>query len=351
MKNLVLNLFLSSLIICAHSVIIFGCSSTKPNTPYKGSYPKTFNELAYRNQILAEEIGKLPEIQNGISENDIVVLEKIVSLYNTDPMSFEKAFEEMYKTGLPEVRKYCSPLQALFWIIEDGNIDVAGDIIGNYSLDVLLTSAWDFQFKSIPFSDEQISVIIENINDKRLRELYLQKNNDQEYLRRRITRGYKYRSEIFNRKAKKIIRNVKSENEDKRWKNVDAVIERLNAPELFDFYINKNIAYAHYVPSYHRPPRSVIGDKYGDCDDVAYFGKKVLTKAGYDVFGRSFDLHTWPNHVGLGVKLKDGTYLLAVHFNQTGNHMSGPYKTLLELDRALGYGSNYNTRDSFYFDW
>jgi hypothetical protein len=92
-------------------------------------------------------------------------------------------------------------------------------------------------------------------------------------------------------------------------------------------------------------------DKYGDCDDVGYFGKIVLTRAGYDVFGRAFDLHTSPNHVGLGVRLPDGTFLLAVHFDYGRNHMSGPYKTLLELDQALGYGSQYSTRQGFNFNW
>ena len=161
--------------------------------------------------------------------------------------------------------------------------------------------------------------------------------------------NFKLRPHMFSWSARKIIKAGPSS--DPRWGDIDAILERLNAPELLDFYINKNITYAHHVPSFHRSPRSVIREKYGDCDDVAYFGKKVLTKAGYDVFGRSFDLDSWPNHIGLGVKLKDGTYLLAVHFGRGGNHMSGPYKTLLELDRALGYGTRYMTRDSFFFDW
>jgi hypothetical protein len=43
----------------------------------------------------------------------------------------------------------------------------------------------------------------------------------------------------------------------------------------------------------------------------------------------------------LCIELDDGSYLLAVHFNLFGNPMSGPYKTLRELDQALGYGSKY----------
>ena len=55
-------------------------------------------------------------------------------------------------------------------------------------------------------------------------------------------------------------------------------------------------------------------------------------------------------HIGLGIRLEYGSYFLAVHFNGA-NHMSGPYKTLLELDRALGYGTYWHQRGPFYFDW
>ena len=95
----------------------------------------------------------------------------------------------------------------------------------------------------------------------------------------------------------------------------------------------------------------MIKDKYGDCDDLAYFGRIVLTKAGYDVFGRVVGDETVDCHIGLGIRLEDGSYLLAVHFNGSGNHMSGPYKTLLELDKALGYGYGYKERGPFYFNW
>jgi hypothetical protein len=137
MKNLVSKLHLLSLIICAYSVFISGCASTnstKPNTLYPGPYPSRFNELAHKNKILAEELGKLPEIQDGISEKDTVALEKIIELYNDDPVSFEAAFNEMFKIGIPKVRKYCTPLQALYWMIEDGKTEDAKNIIANYKL-------------------------------------------------------------------------------------------------------------------------------------------------------------------------------------------------------------------------
>ena len=49
--------------------VFFGCAASKPNTPYPGPYPSGFNEVASKNQLLAEELGKIPELQDGISVN------------------------------------------------------------------------------------------------------------------------------------------------------------------------------------------------------------------------------------------------------------------------------------------
>ena len=50
--------------------ISMSCSSVlqvKPNEPYMGSYPDQFSQIASNNPFLAKEIGKLPEMQDGIS--------------------------------------------------------------------------------------------------------------------------------------------------------------------------------------------------------------------------------------------------------------------------------------------
>jgi len=55
-----------------------GCTTaTKPNAAYTGVYPKAFNELSIKNPLLAQELGKLPEIQDGISETDATALARI----------------------------------------------------------------------------------------------------------------------------------------------------------------------------------------------------------------------------------------------------------------------------------
>lgn len=336
--------------------IFAGCSlfgPTKPNKPYPGPYPVGFQELFQKNPLLAQELGKLPELQDGISEAEASVLEDIVDIYNEDSAVFDKAFEKMYKVGIPEVRKYCSPLQALFWLVQQ-NIEKLKQQLGCYDTKTLIRMAWNTYDRG-PFlvlSENEIKRVLDGIKDEKERKHYYSFLNRREVVIKWLLVDYNQSPTIFSKEARAIIKN--SMREDlywrQRWKDPKQIIDRLNSPELLDFYINTNIRYAHYIPAFHRSPRSVIKENYGDCDDLAYFGRTVLTKAGYDVFGRVVGDETIRCHIGLGIRLEDGSYFLAVDFNGV-NHMSGPYKTLLELDRALGYGTRFHGRGPFFFDW
>jgi hypothetical protein len=156
------------------------------------------------------------------------------------------------------------------------------------------TSAWNFQIKPIAFSDEQLSEIIDNMNDKQLQKIYLQKINDKEYLQRRITKNYEYFPKIFNRKARKIIRYAKSNAEDKRWCEFSMVTDRLNAPELVDYYERKKISYAewttipHYLMNYENNvyacAQYVFANNRGDCSYITGFTIYCLRKSGYTAF-------------------------------------------------------------------
>lgn len=71
---------------------------------------------------MAEEIGKLPELLDGFSSEEDVALEIIVDAYRKNTTGFNDVFQKMNAVSIPSVRKYCSPLQALFWLAEDGNV-------------------------------------------------------------------------------------------------------------------------------------------------------------------------------------------------------------------------------------
>ena len=354
--NTPLNLVVA-ILLC---FIAGGCTSlesivlepTVPNEPYSGPYPSSFNELADKNPLLAHELAKLPELQDGISEEEALALSVIVKLYNDDPVAFETAFSKMYKIGIPEVRKYCSPLQALFWLVEDGKLNEAKNFVFQdlFILEKLLEEAWALdRYPPFPIkiSEREFSEVLAGIKDEQRKNYYIDLiRDDDPVILAALYLDYDLQSNIFSSKARKILQGYIVS--DPRWGNIEVVVDRLNAPELLDYYINSSIAY-RYSPRSHRSFRSVINERFGDCADLANLGRAALTKAGYDAFGRF--LGEFPNdHIVLGIKLEDGSYFLAVDFNQTGNHMKGPYKTLLELDQAVGYGSRYKSREPFVFE-
>jgi len=365
LKSQTFKYFLRFVILFIFPLHFTACASfgpTKPNLPYAGNpYPSILIELAQKNPLLVQELGRLPELQDGISETEIYALKKIVEMYNLDQANFENAFNKMYKIGLPEFRKYCSPLQALFWLAEDNELISYNDLTSDYWLEKLLRKAW----KSDPLSyrlisDRQIKEVIDGIQNEDIKRQYLNDlQNGGTYYRFQDSFVLDYRRsknknmQAFSKKSAKIIEeNLLKPKGSERWKDHKKIIERLNSPELLDFYINRNIWYDHKIPAFHRSPHDVLKEKYGDCDDLAYFGRMVLKKAGYDVFGRIVGDERVYCHIGLGIKLEDGSYLLAVHFNKSRNHMSGPHKTILELDKVLGFGRyRFNQRDYFYFDW
>ena len=61
-------------------------------------------------------------------------------------MIFRRVFSsyQSFRVGVPEVRRYCSPLQALYWMAEDGKHEEMDAIIDNYNLTDLLIWSWYF---------------------------------------------------------------------------------------------------------------------------------------------------------------------------------------------------------------
>lgn len=120
-----------------------GCvtiSSTRPNTINRNYLG--YEAFAKRNRLIADELSKLPEIQDGVSAEESKVVEKLIIIYDKNPESFDKTFNQFYQIGIPEVRQYCSPLQAFFWLIEDNKIEQAMNLFDKYDLNYLLMLAW-----------------------------------------------------------------------------------------------------------------------------------------------------------------------------------------------------------------
>jgi hypothetical protein len=260
--------------------LLSGCASvmsTTPNIPFSGNkHPAVLDALAQKNPQIVQELGKLPELQDGISSEDEVNIEKLNEFYFQNQVAFDQVFNEMYQVGLPENRKYCSPLQALYWLIEDGKIDDPHARLDHYSLVSLFYVSWDFD------------------------------------------------------------RNVE------RWSDFNTVVDRLNAPELLHYYINRNMYYKKNRTNSHTPKHTFLHG-WGDCDDLAVFGKYILNRGGYKSKIR-YVHWTFDNrgHVGVVIKLEDGRYFLPVDFDQNQNRMSGPYENISQVDIKLSNGRSFH---------
>jgi hypothetical protein len=116
----------------------------------------------------------------------------------------------MYRTGLPEVRNYCSPLQALFWLAQKGDSKKIEIIINNFSLGDLLSHAWDFEPPVL--TDSEISGIIEDISDTKLRKQYLsdKKTSTNHQIQRRLLIDYRLNKRVFSKTSKELLAHKKS---------------------------------------------------------------------------------------------------------------------------------------------
>ena len=279
--------FLVFIIILVFPLHFSGCASlgpTTPNIPFRGKqYPSILIELAHKNPLLAQELGKLPEIQDGISEIDAMALERLCVFYNQNQRGFDLAFERMYDVGYPNVRKFCSPLQALYWLtLEDKLTQID---ISNFDLTALLNEAW---YKSLFDFDG--------------------------------TTG--------------------------RWDGFKEVTERLNSPRLVDYYESRNFTYkAISLPSReaYKNPYHIFRCKHGGCWLYTAFSVYCLKKAGYRTHaitvyhGRS----QYPNHVTCTFIDKDGKgYILDNSISAYIRH-SGIYEKNAYLAIYPFFGKGY----------
>ena len=187
-------------------------------------------ELSLINPKIAKELGKLPDLHDGISSGEINAIEKLIELYNFVPADFEEFFARMENIGNPEVRKYLAPLEALLWLSQEDEIEtlrkrLTYDTIGTlYGAQILLGNAWNFLDQA-------------------------------------------------------------------KWGDPHKVMDRLNSPELFEYWFAHNFKYdwsKFWITAPRAYPQSAetsIKIKKGICFDAAYLAYVCLKRAGYDVTG------------------------------------------------------------------
>jgi hypothetical protein len=211
-----------ALLVCMLFFLV-GCGHggpSVPNIPFAGPYPEAFAVFENGNPLLAREIGKLPEIQDGMSAGEGAAMVAMALCYQQDSVPFGSAFEQMYRVGRPQVRPYCTPLQALYWLFLDGRADTARQVLETYTLKRILDAAWG---------------------------------------------------------------HLNTLMDDERWRDFHTVLARLNAPGLLDYYERKVLLYK-YIPGYGEGVEEVarvFRNRYGHCAQITAFTVYFLRKAGY----------------------------------------------------------------------
>ena len=288
--------------------IVFSCA-TSPNTPYNGPAPHALEVLSSKNSLLALELRKLPEIQDGISKRDESILNDLVKLYIDNPKSFDQAFDQMYKIGNPEIRKYCSPLQAFFWLAEDNDNKIMLEVIKNFSLQSLLNMSWNF-YDSSTFSDNQIEGILNGIKEENMKIDYMarRKRLSQGMYNLELIKAYKKKKSAFTKGARSIFESAM----DQRWEDFDEVTDRLNAPELIDYYERKLFRYVRWynLPYYPVTSRYVFTHNEGECVSITQFTIYCLKKAGYWAIELRLPGHNAPFHAVCLFKMDGEKYIM-----------------------------------------
>ena len=81
-----------------------------------------------------------------------------------------------------------------------------------------------------------------------------------------------------------------------RWQDYEVVTDRLNAPELVNYYQRIRFVYKSKRATGrggHGEPKKIFGTNSGNCDDTAAFAAYCLKKAGYDTTVKNVHPTDW----------------------------------------------------------
>jgi hypothetical protein len=359
--------FFFILSLCSITFIgwMFGCSTmTKPNisiidrdytTNTKREKDANFIELkkllfvlALDNETLANELGKLPELQGTITNQEIQALKELKRIFDNYPQKFNLAFGQMNQIGPPLVRRFDAPLQALFWLLLDGHPDEAKEIVLDYTLKDLLRAAWllkhtrhlnRWKWRTEEAKKLYNSCVDEDLR-KKIKEFYKKNMGATDYiisLSEKYPISFTYKYKPFENELRK---------QKNRWDDFGDVVDRINSPELIHYYIMSEYSYGFET---YRDPELTFQLKSGTPDSIARFGEFLLKKAGYKTFIRRVKVHgskCAKEHTGSGIVLADGNFLLVIDFPK-GKSITGPFDKVT-LDQVLSQGHCLYPHEWFY---
>lgn len=245
---------------------------TQNQDPVLPEVVKMLRDLAKTHPRLAEELGRLPDLHDGITAKEKAALQTLMDLYNQDPKLLDRVFQAMDQIGLPQVRRYNAPLQALFWLNLNTSRPATEKLMKNYTLRALLDQAW-------------------NVNQLSL------------------------------------------------WRDLDQVADRLNAPELVNYFVAKAFVYNWDYFGEYLEPKNILEKRTGVCVHFAAFGTHCLARAGYDPVNYSVfwgDQSYRTGHVVTVIKKNDLLYIVVD--SEKPGRIQGPYKKYDDIAAVIARG-------------
>lgn len=273
-------------------ILLKGCTSlqqTQPNPTANINESKALAYIHKKNKLLAQELAKLPEVINGITYDEEVALNSIFILYNRNPINFDKTFNEMYRVGKPEIRKYCTPLRLMFWISEYAIKGLADTkeihrIVHEYNLKKLIDVAWiDKNVLIARWKLREIKNFLEKIENKELKKSIRTTINtvgdDEEALDTIVNNGQEFSNFRYNQKnLAEILTNHKT-----RFGEIKSTMEMLNSPQIINLYQQKFISYKTSYPNHCNGNNSrLFRTGRGCCGCYTRFSYDCLRIAGYE---------------------------------------------------------------------
>ena len=297
-----------------------------------------------RNRLLAAELGKLPELQDGIDARDIAALRHIRRLYRESPRTIDAIFAEMYTVGIPTVRRYCSPLQAFFWLAEDDRIvaDNKGGLLIELPLPYttyvwtpntdarlqLLSLAWDTSDREV-YRKVQIDAAIAALLDPAERERYsaMAQRLDPLKVQKYLFDDFQNHPHMFSPAGRTLFEAAAK---GSQWRDFETVTDRLNAPALVGWWLNKHFRYAERDKP--QPAEVTFATHHGDSKAYAIFSYHCLARAGYEPFLFTMDPKSPFPHTVCAYR-EDSRYFTLD--NKKGGK-AGPFESTAAISEAFG---------------
>jgi len=191
-------------------------SSPLTQEPLSEQAQIAFQRLFGVNRTLALEAGRLPAFEKGIKEKEVLSLNRFTELVENATPEQRINLESLLSIGLKDCRRYSSPLEAIFWILEKDDYDQNKQVL-QLPLEELLNKSWDFS-------------------------------------------------------------------DGTRWGDYETVTDRLNGPELVNYYQRIRLVYkskAGEGEAFTGDAHGLFVSNIGNCYDHSEFAAYCLEKAGY----------------------------------------------------------------------